>query len=200
MSKTPLNEENKDLELAETNAEETAVEEVSEEKEGKKGRKKKKPAHEKKSKIPENETEEERKEREKKEEEKKKKKPKDIKQATKRLIRYITKYKVLLVVVAILVVLTTVVSVLASLAMLPVYEVLEGIISGTDTNGEEAMKNIAKWLLIMVGGYAFSAALSVLYQRLMLHVSSYTLMNMRRDLFNHIQGLPLEFFDKRKRF
>jgi ATP-binding cassette subfamily B protein len=199
MSKTPLNEENKELELTEAKAEETAVVEApSEEKEGKKGRKKKKPVREKKSKIPENETEEERKEREKKEEEKKKKKPKDIKQATKRLIRYITKYKVLLVVVAVLVVLTTVVSVLSSLAMLPVYEVLEGIISGADTNGEEAMKTIAKWLLIMVGGYALSAALSVLYQRLMLHVSSYTLMNMRRDLFNHIQGLPLEFFDKRK--
>ena len=198
MSKTPLNEENKELELTETMAEETAVEEATEEKEGKKGRKKKKPAREKKSKIPENETEEERKEREKKEEEKKKKKPKDIKQATKRLIKYITKYKALLVFVAILVVLTTVVSVLSSLAMLPVYDVLEGVISGTNTNGEEAMKTIAKWLIIMVAGYALSAALSVLYQRLMLHVSSYTLMNMRRDLFNHIQGLPLEFFDKRK--
>ena len=198
MSKTPLNEENKELELTEEVTQETSAEEAKDEKKGKKGRKKKKPAREKKSKIPENETEEERKEREKKEEEKKKKKPKDIKQATKRLIKYITKYKVLLVVVAVLVVLTTVVSVLSSLAMLPVYDVLEGVISGTDTNGEEAMKTIAKWLIIMVAGYALSAALGVLYQRLMLHVSSYTLMNMRRDLFNHIQGLPLEFFDKRK--
>lgn len=204
MSKAPLNEENKELELSE--AQEVKAEESPEtqktpsEEKGKKkllGKRKKSPSS-KKSKIPENETEEERKEREKKEEAKKKQKPKDIKQATKRLLRYITKYKVLLIIVAFLVVLTTVISVLSSLAMLPVYEVLEGVISGKNTNGEEAMETIATWLIVMAVGYALSAFLSVLYSRLMLHVSSYTLMNMRRDLFNHIQGLPLEFFDKRK--
>ena len=204
MSKTPLNEENKELETAEVQEANTTENaetlEVSSEENGKKSRRKKekKAPRSKKKTPPENETEDERKEREKKEEEKKKKKPKDIKQATKRLLKYITKYKVLLIVVAFLVVLTTVISVLSSLAMLPVYEVLEGVISGKNTNGEEAMKTIATWLIIMAGGYALSAFFSVLYSRLMLHVSSYTLMNMRRDLFNHIQGLPLEFFDKRK--
>lgn len=200
MSKTPLNEENKELELG-TVSEEAQEAASAEEKagDGKKSKKKtRKPSYKKKSKIPENETEEERKEREKKEEEKKKKKPKDIKQATKRLIKYITKYKVLLIIVAILVVLTTVISVLASLAMLPVYEVLEGVISGENSDGAAAMKEIAKWLIIMAAGYGLSALFNVIYTRLMLHVSSYTLMNMRRDLFNHIQGLPLEFFDKRK--
>ncbi len=204
MSKTPLNEENKEPELIKEQdsaekAESTETNEASVGTDVKEGAKKKKAAtRTRKKKIPENETEEERKEREKKEEEKKKKKPKDIKQATKRLLRYITRYKFLLVVVAFLVVLTTVISVLSSLAMLPVYEVLEGVISGSNTNGQEAMKSIANWLIIMAAGYAFSALFSVIYSRLMLHVSSYTLMNMRRDLFNHIQGLPLEFFDKRK--
>lgn len=195
MSNTPLSEENKELEAQETVA---SPEEIKDGKKKKSPKKKRPSFSSKKSKIPENETEEERKEREKKEEAKKKQKPKDIKAATKRLISYITKYKVLLVIVAVLVILTTVISVLSSLAMLPVYDVLEGIISGKNTNGEEAMKTIAKWLIIMAAGYALSAFCNVLYTRLMLHVSSNTLMNMRRDLFNHIQGLPLEFFDKRK--
>lgn len=200
MSKTPLNEENKELELAkEQNAAENVLaEETSDSKNKKDLKKRKSSVRSKKNKIPENETEEERKEREKKEEEKKKKKPKDIKQATKRLLKYITRYKLLLIVVAFLVILTTVISVLSSLAMLPVYEVLEGVISGKNTNGTEAMNSIVKWLLVMAAGYTLSAILSVTYSRIMLHVSSYTLMNMRRDLFNHIQGLPLEFFDKRK--
>lgn len=200
MSKTPLNEENKELEIeavTEAEKETAAVQEKTED--GKKSKKKmRKSSSKKKSKIPENETEEERKEREKKEEAKKKQKPKDIKQATKRLIKYITKYKFMLVLVAILVVLTTVISVLASLAMLPVYQVLEGVISGENPDGAYAMKEIAKWLIIMAAGYGLSALFNVIYTRIMLHVSSNTLMNMRRDLFNHIQGLPLEFFDKRK--
>ena len=202
MSKTPLNEENKDLEAAKATEEVTEtteeVTEATDKKSKKKAKKSKKTPPSKKSKIPENETEEERKEREKKEEEKKKKKPKDIKAATKRLIKYITKYKAILVIVAILVIATTVISVLSSLAMMPVYDVLEGVISGKNTDGEGAMQEIIKWLLIMAAGYGLSAALNLLYTRLMLHVSSNTLMNMRRDLFNHIQGLPLEFFDKKK--
>ena len=200
MNKTPLNEENKELETVTSEAEETKESESTENSsKGKKKRssKSRKPAS-KKSKIPENETEEERKEREKKEEEKKKKKPKNIKEATKRLIRYITKYKALLVVVAVLVVLTTVISVLTSLAMMPIYNALEQAITDKTVNGDEILRTIVKWLLIMAGGYGVSALLSLLYSRIMLHVSSHTLMNMRRDLFNHIQGLPLEFFDKRK--
>ena len=157
----------------------------------------KKKAERAKKKIPENETEEERKEREKKEEEKKRKKPKDIKTATKRLISYIAKYKVLLVIVALLVVLTTVTSVIASLFMMPVYQIIEDALKGT-TDASSALSGIVKWLLVMAVCYIVSAACNLAYTRIMLHVSSHTLKNMRRDLFNHIQTLPLEFFDKRK--
>lgn len=200
MNKAPLNEETKELDAVTPETEETkeATEAENSANDKKKRSKKLRRPAPKKSKIPENETEEERLEREKKEEEKKKKKPKDIKEATRRLIRYITKYKVLLVIVAILVVFTTVVSVLTSLAMMPVYDALEKAITDKSSNGEEIMQTIVKWLIVMAGGYGFSALLSLLYSRIMLHVSSHTLMNMRRDLFNHIQSLPLEFFDKRK--
>ncbi len=190
MSKAPLNEENKEVLTEETQA-------AAEEKKDKKKRvRKSRPSKAKK--IPENETEEERKEREKKEEEKKKKKPKDIKTATKRLLGYITQYKGLLFLVAILVIATTVISVLSSLAMYPVNSTLEKLIAGEITSGDEAMANIIKWLIIMAIGYALSALCNLLYSRIMLHISSRTLKNMRRDLFNHIQTLPLEYFDKRK--
>ena len=196
MSKTPVNEENKDL-LTEEKMQESAP--AAQEKEDKKDKKKaRKTRPSKGKKIPENETEEERKEREKKEEEKKKKKPKDIKTATRRLLSYITQYKGLLFLVAFLVIATTVVSVLSSLAMYPVNKTLEELIAGRITSGDEAMSTIIKWLIIMAIGYALSALFNLLYSRIMLHISSRTLKNMRRDLFNHIQGLPLEYFDKRK--
>lgn len=163
----------------------------------KKEKREKKREERAKKKIPENETEEERKEREKKEAAKKKAKPKDIKKATKRLFSYIAKYKPLLIIVAFLVVLTTVTSVIASLFMMPVYEILENIIKGTG-DPASAPGEILKWLAIMAFCYIFSAGCNLAYTRIMLHVSTHTLMNMRRDLFNHIQTLPLGFFDKRK--
>ncbi|MBE6786313.1 MAG: ABC transporter ATP-binding protein [Ruminococcaceae bacterium] len=175
-----------------------AIEAVTEEKKpGEKKPKKKKLAVKAKKKIPENETEEERKEREKKEEKKKKAKPKDIKAATKRLFAYIAKYKILLVIVAVLVVFTTVTSVIASLFMMPVYQAIEDALEGT-VDAPSAFKEIVKWLLVMAACYIVSAACNLVYTRIMLHVSTHTLKNMRRDLFNHIQTLPLEFFDKRK--
>lgn len=200
MSKAPLNEENAVVTeraekeatlLAENGVAETATDE-------KENAKNKKRLKRKGKKIPENETEEQRKEREKKEEAKKKKKPKDIKTATKRLLAYLSPYKVHLVLVAILVVLSTVISVLTTLMLQPVYSALEQFCVKKTITGEEAFSTISKWLIAAAIGYAVSALFNLLYSRIMLYVSSKTLANMRRELFNHIQSLPLEYFDKRK--
>lgn len=199
MSKAPLNEKDEEL-LTQQDTDSATAQAESEDKKAekkKKREKRKKSLKDKKSKIPENETEEERKEREKKEEQKKKQKPKDIKTATKRLLKYITQYKGLLLLVAILVVATTVVSVLTSLAMYPVNSALEKYIAGSIASSE-AMSTIIKWLIIMAIGYGVASLFNLLYSRIMLYVSSITMKNMRRDLFNHLQGLPLEYFDKRK--
>ncbi|MBQ8503162.1 MAG: ABC transporter ATP-binding protein [Clostridia bacterium] len=147
--------------------------------------------------MPENETEEERKEREKKEEKKKKSKPKDIKQATKRLFKYIAEFKGLLIIVALLVVATAVMGAVASVFMYPIYNALGEVAAGTMGN-QAAFSEISKWLVVMAVFYIASAGCNLLYTRIMLHVSSRTLANMRRDLFNHLQTLPLEFFDKKK--
>ena len=176
----------------------TASEEaaVKEEKKKKKGLRSLFTPSEKKP--PENETEEEKAERLKKEEDKKKSKPKDIKAASKRLIKYVARYKALLVLSAILIVSTTVVSVLASLTTYPIYDVLETVLVDKSIGVSDAMSEIIKWVIIMAIAYAFSALFNLVYQRIMLYVSTSTLKDMRRELFNHLQGLPIEYFDKRK--
>lgn len=196
MNKTPVNGETKE-EIKSANNEETVTQDTAEDTK-KKNKKRKRPERKPRGKkIPENETEEERKEREEKEEKKKKSKPKDIKTATKRLIKYITAFKPLLVLVAFLVVLTAVTGVVASLFTYPVYDILEEVLSkGRDI--ESAVSEITKWIIGMAACYVLSAVCNLAYTRIMLHVSSRTLANMRRDLFNHLQTLPLEFFDKRK--
>lgn len=134
------------------------------------------------------------------EEAKKKKmkdKPKDAKSSARRLIGYITKQKAWLFVVAILVILSTVVSVCSSLIMQPVYSSIEEVIV-RHADPDAAFSRIVKYLVVMSIAYIISALMSFLYTRIMLSVSVRVLTNMRRELFNHMQGLPLSFFDKRK--
>ncbi len=178
-----------------------------------KGKKKKKlfkrKSVEAEKKIPENETPEEKEKREKeekekaeekkkKEEAKKKAKPKDMKQATKRLLSYLTEFKALIILVCISVVLTTVTSFAASLAMMPVINTIADTVVAENPDISAALASIVKWLALMAAGFIFSSTLNLIYTRIMLYVSSKTLANMRRDLFNHIQTLPLNFFDGRK--
>lgn len=136
-------------------------------------------------------------EEKKKAEEKKKNKPKDAKTSAKRLIGYITKQKFWLVIVAILVILSTIVTVASSLIMRPVYSAIEDVIvRGGDP--DTAFAKIVKALVLMSVAYAISAVMSYSYTRIMLSVSIRVLTNMRRELFNHMQYLPIGYFDKRK--
>ncbi len=198
MSKLPTeNEMKKDVNEA-----------VKEEKKKKKlfGRKNTK---EEEKKIPENETPEEKEKREKeekekeeakkkKEEAKKKAKPKDLKQATRRLLSYLKDFKLLLILVCISVILTAITSFAASLTMMPVINTIADTVAAENPDVSAALGTVVKWLIIMAAGFIFSSSLNLIYTRIMLYVSSKTLANMRRDLFNHLQTLPLSFFDGRK--
>lgn len=130
-------------------------------------------------------------------EKKKKSKPKDAKGSAKRLIGYITKQKIWLVVVAVLVVLSTAVTVASSLIMQPVYTAIEDVLV-RGMNADEAFSKIVKALIMMSVAYLLAAVMNYGYTRIMLAVSVKTLTNLRRELFNHMQHLPLSFFDKRK--
>ncbi len=151
---------------------------------------------EKDGKTSENEVEDKKQEKKKKKEKKKKAKPKDIKAATKRLFSYLSPFKGRLVLVAILVILGSIITILSSITMFPVYNILTDVVKGVQV--DNAFGKISFWLVLMGVGYILGAACNLSYQRIMLTVSARTLANMRRDLFNHLQSLPLEFFDKRK--
>ena len=155
---------------------------------------KKTPSKKRKGKKDEREMTEEEK---KKAEAKKRNKPKDAKSSARRLIGYITKQKAWLFVVAVLVVLSTIVTVASSLIMQPVYTAIEDVIV-RGGNPDAAFSKIVKSLVLMSVAYAISAIMSYSYTRIMLYVSVKTLTNMRRELFNHMQHLPVGYFDKRK--
>ena len=131
-------------------------------------------------------------------EKKKRNKPKNVKQSAKRLLGYIGEHKVRLIIVAICVILSTTVSVLAALLIRPIYAAIQSVIQGKTADGPATIATIGKYLILLAISYTLSAVFSLLYTRIMLNVSVKTVTKLRRDLFNHLQGLPVGWFDKRK--
>lgn len=180
--KTAAPESEEIKEVSETEAAATPAEDTPTDKKSKKKKSK--------SKKPEL-TEEEKAERA-------KKKPKDTKKAAKRLLKYLTRKKGWMIAVALLVVLTAVISVVSTLAMEPIYKILENVVKGRETSAENAMSGIIMWIVVMSVACLFAAAFSFLYTRILLSVSLRIVADLRRDLFNHLQHLPVSYFDKRK--
>ncbi len=131
-------------------------------------------------------------------EKKKRNKPKNVKQSARRLLGYIGEHKVRLIIVALCVILSTSVSVLAALLIRPIYAAIQSVIQGKTTDGPAVIASIGRYLILLAVSYTLSAVFSLLYTRIMLNVSVKTVTKLRRDLFNHLQGLPVGWFDKRK--
>jgi len=58
------------------------------------------------------------------------------------------------------------------------------------------LSGFVRMLLVLAAAYAVGVAAAYAYSRAMITVSTETLARMRTDLFNHMQTLPVSFFDK----
>ena len=112
--------------------------------------------------------------------------PQNLKGTVKKLMGYIGRYKALLVVVAVCLVLSSLGNVAASYLLKPVINdyILPGDFAG-----------LIRMLCVLGGAFALSAACSYAYARIMVHIAQNTVSAIRRDLFNHLQSLPLRYFD-----
>ena len=114
------------------------------------------------------------------------KRPKNTKKAMKNLLRYLGYHKWLLLLVAVLVAISSGVSIAGTYLIRPVIN--DYAIPG-DIPGLIRMM-IAMGILYLCGVCATFA-----YNRLMVHTSQQVVTEIRRDLFAHIQKLPLAYFD-----
>ena len=113
-------------------------------------------------------------------------KPKNMKKTLGTLLRYLGKYKVFLAIVLVLVVFNSFAMVAGSYFLKPLVNnyILPGDFAG-----------LAKMLMVL-GSIFLAGALSAYgYARLMVHVSQNTIRDIRRDLFNKMQDLPIKYFD-----
>lgn len=117
------------------------------------------------------------------------KKPKNTKKVLKRMLEYIGKSKFLLIFVSISVLAATLCSVLASARLQPLIDkAIYPVFDKTE---------LIKQLAILSSFYIFASLLNYLQSKIMVKIAFKTTNTIRKDLFNHLQSLPLRYFDSK---
>ena len=118
-------------------------------------------------------------------------KPKNVGKTIGRLLSYVAKSKGLLVLVVILVLFASFANIAGTYLLAPIINEI-GVLLDTGSND---MSVVIKLLVVLGVLYAAGAAAQYIHARLMLNVSQNTLNLLRRDLFDHLQDLPIKYFD-----
>ena len=114
-------------------------------------------------------------------------KPKNMGKTIKTLMSYVGKYKALLALVMILIIINSFAMVAGSYFLKPLVNnyILPGDFAG-----------LAKMLVILGTIFVVGALAAYGYARIMVHVAQNTISNIRTDLFNKMQELPIKYFDR----
>ena len=114
-------------------------------------------------------------------------KPKNMGKTIKTLMSYVGKYKALLALVMILIIINSFAMVAGSYFLKPLVNnyILPGDFAG-----------LAKMLVILGTIFVVGALAAYGYARIMVHVAQNTISNIRTDLFNKTQELPIKYFDR----
>lgn len=113
-------------------------------------------------------------------------KPKDMRGTLRKLMRYLGRYKALLMLVFVLLVVSSACSVGGSYLIRPLIN--DYIIPGD-------FAGLARMLCLMGLVFAGGSLCSYGYARIMVHVAQNTVAQIRSDLFDRMQKLPLKYFD-----
>ena len=116
------------------------------------------------------------------------KKPQNLRNTVKMLLSYMGRHKFLLLAVAVLVTVSAMANLLGTYMIRPVVNNLE------DGNIRTLILGVA----VTASIYGAGALSSFGYTQVMVKAAQKVLYDIRKDLFSHMQTLPLKFFDTRK--
>lgn len=118
-------------------------------------------------------------------------KPSDVKGIIKRIFSYMYGFKLHFILVVIGVIFSAVAGIAGNALLTPlINNIDEGF------KGEWNKSGFIAILACMAAVYAVGALSSLLFQRMMMKISTTTLMRIRNDLFNKMESLPIKYFDK----
>ncbi len=118
-------------------------------------------------------------------------KPKNTGKTLSRLLSYVVKRKALLVLVVLLVIISAIANIGGTYLLTPIINEIGNMLNV----GSRDFSIIIKYLVILGTIYVLGAVSQYTYSRLMLNISQGTLNALRRDLFEHLQDLPIKYFD-----
>ena len=116
-------------------------------------------------------------------------KPKNLLHTLHELMSYLGRHKLLFLAVAVLVTISAVANLVGTYMIRPVVDALAA------GNYDAFVKNI----LLTAAIYCAGVLATFGYTQTMVHAGQKVLVDIRRDLFAHIQTLPLRYFDSRSR-
>ena len=119
-------------------------------------------------------------------------KPKDLKGTVKRLLSYLSGSKAQLIVVAVCIIISALVSAVGTYMMKDIIDVyIKPLIGQENPNFTQLLYVVCFMLLIYLAG----TVATYINNRVMMKLSTGTLNKIRKELFDHMQSLPIRFFD-----
>ncbi len=118
-------------------------------------------------------------------------KPRNPAKTLGRLLSYVAKSKGLLAVVIFLVIFASFANIAGTYFLTPIINEIGSLLETNSTD----LSTVIKYLVILAALYIAGALAQYLHARLMLNVSQKTLNLLRKDLFDHLQDLPIKYFD-----
>lgn len=116
-------------------------------------------------------------------------KPKNVKKTFARIMEYMGKNKLLLIAVFIMLIASTVFTILASYQLQPIID--KYIFPAFDRNG------LIRQLAILTAFYVSASVFTYFQSKIMVSIAYKTANLIRKSLFDHLQGLPLRYFDSK---
>lgn len=110
----------------------------------------------------------------------------------KRLMKYVKKYRVSFIIVAVSIILSAVTGVIGSMFL---QVVIDGYITPMLTQSVPDFSGLLGAIITMAGIYLIGVIATFAYNRIMIMISESTIMTIRDDMFEHMQTLPIKYFD-----
>lgn len=118
--------------------------------------------------------------------------PKNVGQTIKRILDYVGSYRIHLILVVVFVFISAIANIIGTYFLKPlINDFILPLVGGENPDFSELINALVK----MGGFYLLGAFSTYMYNRLMIEVSTGTLYKLRIDLFEHMQTLPIKFFD-----
>ncbi|MCD8148128.1 MAG: ABC transporter ATP-binding protein/permease [Clostridiales bacterium] len=122
----------------------------------------------------------------------KKKGAKDTRGTAARLLSYIGQYKVRFIIVICCIVMAAITTALASLF---IQSLIDDYIMPLVASDNPDFAGLLRYLLRMAAIFACGVVAALLYNRIMVTIAQGILKKIRDEMFEHMQGLPIRYFD-----